>query len=314
MTDRTWTGNVNNSARNPGNWDPTGAPQPGDNLLLPSGSTIDVTDDDLHGDPLVVSGAISFPPPPTTINLSHHAHVLLEKSDFSAAATVIVNVKGTDFLDAVTGTIGNDPGGAPSLTVSLAHNARLLGSFNMRFGTLTISDGNHARYVNNGTDSLRGTHAVIGTDVTGSGTFQVSAVQVSRTGAIPGFLEFGEFVSKGQTVDLTGLRVVDEFGNVFPTTSTIQLDEPKEFRGTVDLHDLSIADLVGLAKADSWSYENEMLSIFNGCGRLIDKLNVISDATSTGDTHGLSVSKSLAGDVLVNPGTDFHGLLASPTS
>jgi hypothetical protein len=314
MTDRTWTGNLNDNARNPGNWDPTGAPQPGDNLLLPSGSTINVTDDDLHGDPLVVSGANSFPPPPTTINLSHHAHVLLEKSDFSAAATVIVNVKGTDSLDVVTGTIGNNPGGAPSVTVSLADNARLLGSFNMRFGALTISDGDHARYVNDGTDSLRGTYAVIGADVTGSGTFQVSAVQVSRTGAVPGFLEFGESASKSQTVDVTGLRVVDEFGNVFPTTSTIQLDEPKEFRGTVDLHDLSIADLVGLAKADSWSYDNDMLSIFNGYGRPIDKLHVISDAPSGGSIHGLSVSKSLAGDVLVKPGTDFQGLLPSPTS
>ena len=80
MTDRTWTGNVNNNARNPGNWDPTGAPQPGDNLLLPSGSTINVTDDDLHGDPLVVSAA-NFSPPPTNINLSHHAQVLFEMSE-----------------------------------------------------------------------------------------------------------------------------------------------------------------------------------------------------------------------------------------
>jgi hypothetical protein len=238
----------------------------------------------------------------------------LAKSDFSSAATVIVNAKGTDSLDVAAASIANNPGGGLSLTVSLADNARLLGSFNMKFGALAISDGDHARYVNNGTDSLSATHSVIGVDVTGSGTFQVSAVQVSRTGAIPGFLEFGESVSRGQTVDLTGLRVVDEFGFVFSTTSTIQLDEPREFRGTVDLHDLSLADLVGLAKADSWSYENDMLSIFSGCGRLIDKIHVISDAPSTGGIHGLSVSKSLAGDVLVNPGTDFHGSLASPTS
>ena len=186
------------------------------------------------------------------------------------------------------------------MIVNLAGNARLLGSFNMRFGTLTLSDGDHARYVNNGTDSLRGTHAVIDSDVTGSGTFEVSAVQVARTGAIPGFLEFGESVSQGQTVDVTGLRIVDEFGGVFPVTSTIQLDEPKEFRGTINLHELSVADLVGLPKANSWSYENDMLSIFSGRGRLIDKLHVISG--------GLSVSKSLAGDVLVKPGSEFHGV------
>jgi hypothetical protein len=42
------------------------------------------------------------------------------------------------------------------------------------------NQGDDARYVNNGTDSLRGTHAVIGAEVTGSGTFQVSSEQVSR--------------------------------------------------------------------------------------------------------------------------------------
>jgi hypothetical protein len=36
------------------------------------------------------------------------------------------------------------------------------------------NQGDHARYVNYGTDSLRGSHAVIGADVTGSGIFQAS--------------------------------------------------------------------------------------------------------------------------------------------
>jgi hypothetical protein len=264
---------------------------------------------------LVIPGPNSFPSPLTTLNLSHHAQVTLEKSSSGiTASTVVVNAEGNDSLDVTAATVFNNPGNALALTVNLANNARLLGSFEMKFGTLTITGSDHARYVNNGSDSFDATHAVIGTDVTGSGTFEVSVVRVSVGGAIPGFLEFGESVSKGQTVDVTGLRFSPEPGVFTSIMSTVQLDEPKEFRGTVDLHDVSVADLVGLAKADSWSYKNDMLSIFNGYDRLIDKLHVISDAPSTGNVHGLSVSKSLAGDVLVKPGTDFQGLLPSPMS
>ena len=37
MTDRTWLGGGNNNARNPNDWSPTGAPQPGDILSMPNG-------------------------------------------------------------------------------------------------------------------------------------------------------------------------------------------------------------------------------------------------------------------------------------
>jgi hypothetical protein len=82
----------------------------------------------------------------------------------------------------------------------------------------------------------------------------------------------------------------------------------------VDLHDRSLVDLVDLAKADSWSYRNDILAIKNACGRVIDRVHVVSDASSTGTIHGLSVSMSGAGDVLVRPGTDFRGSALPMTS
>jgi hypothetical protein len=62
-----------------------------------------------------------------------------------------------------------------------------------------------------------------------------------------------------------------------------------------------------LAQADSWSYKNDLLSIKTACGKVIDRLHVVSDAS--GSVHGLSVSKTAAGDLLVSPGADFHGSL-----
>ena len=114
-------------------------------------------------------------------------------------------------------------------------------------------------------------------------------------------------------MDVTGHIFI--FDPYLSTDATVKIDDPRQFHGTVDLHnDLSFADLVGLAQADSWSYKNDLLSIKTACGEVIDRLHVVSDASSTGSVHGLSVSKNAAGDVLVSPGTDFHGSLALPTS
>ncbi len=159
---------------------------------------------------------------------------------------------------------------------------------------------------NNGADTFDGTTAVIDTKVVGSGMFFVNYGPDDSTGS----LEFGGFVSRGQTIDLTG-------GSEFPfpiITSKLTVDDPSQFHATVDLHDYSLADFVGLAKADNWSYKNDILKIRDACGQVIDRIHIISDASSTGDVHGLSVSRSAAGDVLVTPGTDFKGSLAPLTS
>jgi hypothetical protein len=310
MTARTWVGGGNNNARNPNDWDPVGAPQPGDSLLLPGGSIINVRGNDLRGDPLVMSGTSEFSPDqPAILNLFHHARVTLENDPAPhGPSSAVVNVHGTALLDIVSIQFPPFP---LSATVNLTDHAKLSGSFQMGFlSVLTIAGGNDTRYVNDGTDTLSGGDITINTDVVGRGTFQVNEGGVTPTSSQGGRLEFSGFVSKGQTIDVSG--GIAGTSPPTPRTSTVQIDDPKQFHGMIDLHAVSLADLVGLANADSWSYRHDILSISNAYGQVIDKLRVVSDAMPASGINGLSVSKNAAGDVLVNPGSDFHGSLALP--
>jgi hypothetical protein len=329
MTDRTWTGAVSNDASNPLNWSPSdSAPEPGDTLTVPGGNTIDIADNALQDDTLTLlrPRVLSFPT--TTFNLSHKADATLsltgqfEEEQATAtlnlsqhsnvslnlfAAQVTANVSGQDTLNVTrSGALEFKS----VVTVNLAPHAILFGSFSFDTQSYVVMSGDEStRFHNTGT-GLQGTTAIIDTDVVGSGTFDL------RTGsrgmdAIPASLEFGGSVSRGQTVTITGSEV---FGGNPAAPSSVKIDRPDEFHGTVDLHNLSLADLVGLAQADSWSYKNDLLTLKNACGQVIDKFHILSDASSTGDVHGLSVSKSAAGDVLVSPGADFKGSLALTTS
>lgn len=302
----TWTDNTHDDqASNPLNWSPTGTPKPGDTLLLPGGSMIDIQDNDLRGDPLTLSGNDTSP---VTLNLSHHARVTLNGTangpGTSAQAPIIFNVQGSDTLDFTLSALRAAP-----TTINLEARATLSGSIAMGAGNqLTIDGAKHSRYVNSGVDDLSGSNAVIETRVTGSGTFNLSpGLRVLEL--LPAFLEFGGSVSSGQTVTLNGTFAgpgPSRFGSV---GSTVQIEDPHAFHGTVDFLGCSFADLVSLAGADSWSYKNDMLLIFNERGRTIDKLHVNNDVPGT--VHGLSVSFNSTGDVIVTPGTDFHGTLAS---
>ena len=71
----------------------------------------------------------------------------------------------------------------------------------------------------------------------------------------------------------------------------------------------TFADLVGLANVDHWSYAHDMLSMYGARGQVVDKVHVISDVSSS-SVHGLSVSHTAAGDVLVSTGSNFHGVFA----
>jgi hypothetical protein len=313
MVARTWTGSVNNDASNSGNWSPMGAPLPGDTLTdTISGSTIDIRDNALAGNGLLISPPPSVAVSSATLNLSHAARVDLF---LSSGTQVVANVSGVvDTINAsVAGIVSRPAGGA--LTVNLDH-AILFGSFNIGSfpigptsgGSVTITSENRpALFINNATDTVSGGSADIDVDVVGKGTFNVTS-GFMRVQPVPGRIQFGGFVSGGETVSVSG------FVSTPPGPSSVVIEQPREFFATVDLHDFSLADLVGLARADSWSYKNDLLSIKAANGKVIDRLHVVSDASSTGSVHGLSVSKTAAGDVLVSPGTDFHGSLALPTS
>lgn len=302
MTTRTWTGSINNDASNPGNWSPNGAPQPGDTLTdILSLSTIDIRGDALAGDSLAINIAGEDT---ATLNLSQHADLSLVSS---GQGSVVVNVTGNDTLNAVVPEAGTM--GPPSLTVDLAGHARMTGSFYVNTAArLTISGAKDATYIHNASDTLTGASAIVDTELVGSGAFILSE-GFDRAGFAPSKLEFGGFVSAGQTIDITGGLTEN-----IPQVSQLTVDAPQQFHATTDLHDFSLVDLEELAQADSWSYKNDLLSIQGARGRVLDQFHVISDAASTGGVHGLTVSKTAAGDVLVSPGTDFSGSIALTTS
>ena len=95
-----------------------------------------------------------------------------------------------------------------------------------------VSGAVGAKYHSSGTDT------VSDTDVVGAGEFVVGP------GFYPSGLRFGGYVSAGQSVDIGGLIQ-------FPSVSVprLEIDLPTQFHGTFDLHDFSLADLVGLARA-----------------------------------------------------------------
>jgi hypothetical protein len=189
------------------------------------------------------------------------------------------------------------------LTVNLAPNANLFGNFQVGTfggfggGLLDITDDSGtARFHNDGTLQSSGGSVTIDTAVVGVGTIISSA-----TSKLSSRLEFGGFVSDGQTVH------VSEGG----FSSTVQLDDPRQFHGMMDLHSRIVsggigfettADLIGLPEANSWSYSDGVLSIRGTGGNVIDTLHVVTNLP------GLSVSK-VGDDILVHPGPDSSGSL-----
>jgi len=281
MTDRKWLGGGDNKASDANNWSPTGTPQRGDSLTMSTG-TMNITDNDLRGDLLSIAGVT-----PVTINVKGIASLKL--ADSGPSLHVV----------------------PPSpATVDLSSHSMLIGNFSMSNEDLTILGSDHTAFINNGTDSLIGSLTTIAPDVLGRGTFIVQSEGSARA-AFPGSLEFGGFVSVGQTVELTGAVAGPRLDEV---SGALRLDAPQKFFGTVELHDRSLVELARMAAADSWSYGHDLLFMFDARGRPIDILHVVSDAPSTGDVHGLLVSKNAAGDVHIGPGTDFHGSIAMPTT
>jgi hypothetical protein len=229
-TQRMWIGGGNDNASNPNDWSPAGPLQPGETLIdrIP-GSTINISDNVLRGDTLsIMTGLV-------TLNLSRHAQVDLSLSTIAASA--FVNITGNATLN-VTAPVPGFPG--PGTSVNLADHANLFGSFDLSGRTgMSVSGAEGAKYHNNGTDTVSDAFLSLDTDVVGSGQF------VTTPGFYPSGLRFGGYVSAGQSVDIGGITPFS--GSV----SRLQIDDPTQFHGTVDLHDASLADLVGSAQADS---------------------------------------------------------------
>ena len=280
MVDRTWIGGGNNQADNPNDWSPPGLPTMAqnfeDNLYMTSG-TMNVDGYQLPPDTYL--GIQN--PGSVTLNLSHGAAFDVEVYDDASAGPAppaIFNIHGSDTVE-----VGSNYNS--STIVDLAAHAEWIGNFAVSYASasLTVNGPASAKFINTAVanttnDGPSGGDGIqtINVAVTGSGTF---------TDDPYGVLTFSKAVSAGQTVDMVS------FSGVGPYPPPIlNLNDPKHFSGTVDLTNGEI-DLNGLAKANSYTYQNDMLSIFSGKS-VIDTLRLASSET-------FSVEKTSTGGVSI---------------
>jgi hypothetical protein len=166
------------------------------------------------------------------------------------------------------GTV-TQPDRAGNMTVSVAINS--MSEINARA---------NATFVNNGASTLSyDSDILVSQDARGTGSFAVTQ------GAS---LVFLAAVGPGLTVFVSNTTV---FGS-----GRLNIDNPNEFHGAVDLTYIPGAgagmpriDLLGLTRADSYSYHNDMLSIWSGKS-VIETLRL---ATST--PYGFTVQLTKGG-------------------
>ena len=256
MTDRTWIGGGNNQASNPADWSPTGVPQPGDTLFIlgsynanPPNGTINISGNDLAGDTLIAGSVTTHSI--VTINLSHRA--TLNLSTLQQGVVVIpqsttINVNGDATL------IGDTLNGYDNTqTINIGNGTLNVSAIDvMDTSTTTINRSGDGKLKLRGTVSDDSTSTIaVNVPVTGSGTFGDG-----------GSMTFSNSVGAGITVEFSS------------ASSMLTLDRPKQFHGTATLDNGEI-DLNGLVKADSYTFQKDMLSIFSA-GKIIDTLRLVS--------------------------------------
>lgn len=297
MTTRTWVGGGDNSAGNPNDWSPTGLPQPGD-LLEVSGAApvIYVHGRELAGDTLYAANLTMYMSQRSVANVQvGGGHAVFDETQHSTLNLLVLGDKangvGTVNLSGTNALNLDDEGTA---TVNLSPGATWSGHFNA-FGyhgvLLTINAGAHSRFINEGLSSATyGANVVVPTAVLGSGEFQVSS---------HAHLEFSTSVAAGQTVFVsdTVLGGFDYGGG------HLKIDNVKQFHALAVLsynpEDITHngfsplgppeIDLAGIANADSYSFQNDMLKLFNH-DRVVGQLR-LHDETS----HGFAVEKTTGG-------------------
>lgn len=288
MTNRTWAGGGDNRASDADDWSITGAPQPGDALAMQA-EVINIRGDDLAGNTLVIGAAGASDT--TTLNLSHHANVSLQMASFSNDQAT-VNVQGSDMLTVLRSELPSDA----QLLANLADHANLAGGFDMLFGSVSIDGGAGSRLVNNGSILLDGATGRFDTSVRGNGSFTAETAQ-SRAGQ----LDFGGFVSHGQSVTVKG----DPGRHLI---SHLEIDQPGEFKGAVALGGYGEVDLQGLSNADSYQLKQDVLSIYSGCN-VIEKLRLTSLENPNLPNYSTTVFQTYTGVSIARVSLDgsYHG-------
>jgi len=261
-TSWTWAGGGDNSASDPAHWSPGSLPQPGGTITMNSG-VMNVSDDALNGTTVTIAGMWAPTPPTATINLFGEEHLSIADS------------------------FPHPTGG----TVNLSANSHWVGGFSSNYygpGFLVQGEGKFE----NTWSSAGNQSAIVGVDVIGSGTFEVSSYRGS------GRLEFTKSVSPGQEINVyTGIYYAHGYAY-----SQLLVDQPTAFQGSVSLGygEMTLKGLV----ADSFSFRNDLLSLFRD-GSAIDSVRLKLDANLAYDTSGASGATAfgvsqVGGDVVIH--------------
>lgn len=323
MANLLWIGGGSNRASNPNDWidrstnlPPDRPPQPGDTLTVATpiagpiqSFTMNVIGSDLAGDPVRI-GIASGPGAILTANLSHKAvmtAVLVESSvgtfnlspnstfDLSLTSGAHVGIN-----SAVVNMTGNNDftlNDTDSLVAVNLSDAKWNGTFNMgpfhgvSFGHLTVNGDPGSAFNNNGHSVVVDTEqATINTAVIGKGSFDV-ANRGGGFGMALAKLEFVDSVGPNQSVSDSGLVVIDQ-PNKFDADITLTTSEAPTFPLPAEI------DLMNLATADGYTYENDMLNILSG-SKVIDTLR-LHDSTLNGFTVNLPTQGSSVVSIVAN--------------
>jgi hypothetical protein len=278
MATRSWIGGGTNNIYAASNWSPSGAPGFGDTLYMVSG-TANMHGGTLSADTLDIGTRTSFTTPGSaTVNLSGGAVLSAHVAD--AAFTeqqVVFNIAGKDTLNlqedasnyATTSIIENI---APHSTL----RGTVVGSGHNVDITIDGADSS-SRFANTGASFVSDGVLRINAGVIGVGSFSASFFAG---------IEFIGSVGHGQTVNAEG-------------ADTITLDKPGAFKGLVNFQGgpSNTVDLVGITNADSYSYHNDMLSLFHG-GQVVDTLRFAAGGNAfqvTENAAGVQISGSAYG-------------------
>lgn len=236
-TTLTWLGGGDDAATDMGDWSPTGVPEPGENLLINTG-TINVVGDALAGDQLNANGA--GPGSDPTINLTNGT---LSMSDCSA----IVNVTGDSILDL-------DAAGRSDGSITINDQSVLTGSIVVNGEVSVSGPGKLAASSISVTSEDFGSGLSIASDIIGSGTVYDA-----------GTLILDGSVASGVTVALDGREANVEIANPGAFDGLIIDTTPASQAGNEEV-DLGV-------KASSYSYANGILQLYAD-GALVDTLRL----------------------------------------
>jgi hypothetical protein len=277
-TSLTWIGGGNNKASNPKDWSPDQKPVSGETLTMAVSGTMNIKGADLAGDTLTIGGS----EPTDTLNLNNATIGNIGLNGFEST-NITMNLTGANNVNFMLDSNIDAHG---SLDIIMRDNATLTGDFSLDRWNFDTIDINGGTFINNNQDAMLsgGSTETLNCKIEGTGSF----TDVST-------LTFMKPVSAGQTVNFQGEYLQGDSG-------VLNLADALAFKGSIvvtgetgpnpqnifDVADATI-NLAGLAQSTSYSFVNDILTLFDA-NKIVDTLKLTTpyavsvDKTATGIT------------------------------